>query len=151
MRPLRTGALMAAGVVVGRTVGRSVARKIARSQVEAGEESRWFAVTVNASPEKAAVLAETMADLDVETRVTAAPGGRGTEAAARLRHSPAGPVRRLAGNDPRQDVRRALRDMKSLVEAGEVVRPDEPTIGKRTPGSALVRLMTRNASGEGRL
>jgi hypothetical protein len=60
-------------------------------------------------------------------------------------------VRRLTGKDPRQDVRRPLRDVKSLVETGEVVRPDEPTTGKRTPGGALVRLATRRAGGEGRL
>jgi hypothetical protein len=57
----------------------------------------------------------------------------------------------LAGKDPRQELRRALRDMKSLVEAGEVVRPDESTTDKRTPGGALIRLATRRAGGEGRL
>jgi hypothetical protein len=148
VRTVRTGTLIAVGVVVGRMV----ARKIARRQGGPGEKARWLAVTVNAAPEKVEVpLAEAVAGLDVETQLAVAPGGRGTEAAVRLRHDPAGAARRLAGKDPRQEVRRALRDMKSLVEAGEVVRPDEPTTGKRTPGGALVRLATRRAGGEGRL
>jgi hypothetical protein len=152
MRTVRTGALLAAGVVVGRMV----LRKIVRRQGGSGEKARWLAVTVNAAPEKvAAPLAEAVAGLDagldVETRLAVAPGGRGTEAAARLPHDPAGVARRLAGKDPRQELRRALRDMKSLVEAGEVVRPDESTTDKRTPGGALIRLATRRAGGEGRL
>ncbi len=149
MNVVGTGALIAAGAVAGRTVARRIARRAAGPDAE---RSRWLAVTVNAPPDQVAVpLAEAVAELDVETRLTAAPGGRGTEAAARSRHGTAGLGRRLAGRDPRQDVRRALRDMKSLVEAGEVIRPDEPTTGKRTPGGALVRLVTRRASGEGRL
>jgi hypothetical protein len=152
MKPVRTGALVAAGVVVGRTVRRLVARKPAQRQDVPRQKSRWLAVTVNAPPEKvAAPLSEAVADLDVETRLSAAPGGRGTEIAARPRNSPTGPLRRVAGTDPRQGVRRALREVKSLIEAGEVVRPDEPTTGRRTPGGALVRLLTRRAGGEGRL
>jgi hypothetical protein len=149
MRTVRNAALMVTGAVVGRTVARTIARR----RGGRGEEPRWLVVTVNAAPDKVeAPLAEAVAELDVETRLSAAPGGRGTEAAARLQqHGPAGPARRLAGKDPRQDVRRALRDVKSMVEAGEVVRPDEPTTGKWTPGGALVRLATRRAGGEGRL
>jgi hypothetical protein len=144
---MRSGAVIAAGAIIGQAVARRVAQHNG-----SGEQSRWLAVTVNAPPEQVAPrLAEAMAELDVETRVTLAPGDRGTEAAARLRDAPAGVGRRLADDDPRQDVRRALRDMKSLVEAGEVVRPDEPTTGKRTPGGALVRFATRRAGGEGRL
>jgi len=149
MNVVRTGALIAAGSVIGRMV----ARKIARRR-EPEKKPRWLTVTVNAPlDEVRAPLDEAVAELDVETRLAEAPGGRGTEAGARLRHGPVdpAPVRRLAGKDPRQDVRRALREMKSLVEAGEVVRPDEPTTGKRTPGGALVRLATRRAGGEGRL
>jgi hypothetical protein len=144
---IRTGAVIVAGAMVGQ----AVARRVARHENSSGE--RWLAVTVNAPPEKVTErLADAMAELDVETRTTPAPGDRGTEVAARLRDAPpTGVLRRLAGKDPRQDVRRALRDMKSLVEAGEVMRPDEPTTGKRTPGGALVRLATRRAGGEGRL
>jgi len=145
---MRTGAVIVAGAMIGQ----AVARRVAQHKDGSGERSRWLTVTVNAPPEKVDErLADAVADLDVETRVTPAPGDRGTEVAARLRDAPTGVVRRLAGEDPRQDVRQALRDMKSLVEAGEVVRPDEPTTGKRTPGGALVRLATRRAGGEGRL
>jgi hypothetical protein len=145
---MRTGAVIAAGAMIGQ----AVARRVTQHEDGSGHRSRWLAVTVNAPSEKVAQpLADAVAELDVETRVAAAPGGRGTEVAARPQDAPAGVVRRLAGKDPRQDVRRALRDMKSLVETGEVVRPDEPTTGKRTPGGALVRLATRRAGGEGRL
>jgi hypothetical protein len=146
---MRTGAVVAAGAMIGH----ALARRTAHHGDGPAQRSRWLTVTVNAPPEKVDErLADAVAELDVETRVTPAPGGRGTEVAARLRDAPAtGVVRRVAGQDPRQDVRRALRDMKSLVETGEVVRPDEPTTGRRTPGGALVRLATRRAGGEGRL
>ena len=139
---------MAAGAVIGR----AVARRVTRRGNGSSEWSRWLAVTVNAPPERVeGPLQDAVAELDVEARVTPAPGGRGTEVAARLRNAPTGVVLRLAGKDPRQDLRRALRDMKSLVEAGEVVRPDEATTGKPTPGGVVVQLATRRAGGEGRL
>jgi hypothetical protein len=55
---------------------------------------------------------------------------------------------RLAGQDPRQDLRRALREAKALLEAGEVLVPDEPTTHD-TPGGKVVGLFSRRASGEG--
>ncbi|WP_234443021.1 hypothetical protein [Streptomyces cellulosae] len=96
----------------------------------------------------------------IETRISAAPGDRGTELAVRLReqeqeqHGEQGPEAarsvpaRLAGDDPRQDLRRALREAKALLEAGEVLRPDEPTTHD-TPGGKLVGLLSRRAGGEG--
>lgn len=149
MRPVRTGVLIAAGVFAGRAAARKVARR------RAGDEGpRWLAVTVNAPPDQVEDdprVGETLDGLDVETRLTRAPGGRGTEIAARLRHAPTGLLPRLRGTDPRQAVRRALRDLKSTIETGEVVRPDEPNPGRPTPGGAVVRLATRHAGGEGRL
>jgi len=143
-----TGAVLAAGAVIAL----GVARKVSRRGTGTTEPSRWLAVTVNAPPEMVQQrLRDAMAELDVETRVAPAPGGRGTEIAARLRNAATGPARRLAGSDPRQDVRRRLREVKSLVEADEVVLPDESTTGRPTPGGALVRLATRRAGGEGRL
>lgn len=145
------GALAVAGIAVGTAAAR---RK------SADPPNRWLGVTVNLPPEQVerdprlrdafTVLAE-----EAETRVRPAPGGRGTELAARpLEPAPSGlggAAKRLAGRDPRQPVRSALRDVKSVLETGEVIRPDAPTTGKPTPGGALVRLATKRAGGEGRL
>ncbi|HEX2317090.1 MAG TPA: hypothetical protein VHJ17_25315, partial [Thermomonospora sp.] len=62
-----------------------------------------------------------------------------------------GPVRRMRGDDPRQAVRSALREAKSLVETGEVVLPDAPPTTRPTPGGKVLDLATRRAGGEGRL
>jgi hypothetical protein len=143
---------------VGAALGLAAAasRALVRRNTAEDGPSRWLAVTVYAEPDSVAGdprLTEAFAGLgdDVETRIAAAPGERGTEVAARVRRAPAGVTARVAGNDPRQDVRRALRDVKSLLETGEVIRTDPPTTGKPTPGGALVRLVTRRAGGEGRL
>ena len=85
-----------------------------------------------------------------------APGGRGTELAARLRSGTApsglgGIAARAAGNDPRQQVRSALRQSKQLLETGEVLSPDEPSTTRRTLRSLPLELATRRAGGEGRL
>jgi hypothetical protein len=149
MKWLGAGAALGAGVAVVRAVAR-------RNNAGQSGPARWLVVTVNAESDSVNAdprLAEAFAGLgdDVETRTAAAPGGRGTEVAARLRQAPAGATARVAGKDPRQDIRRTLRDIKSLLETGEVIRTDPPTTGKPTPGGALVRLMTRRAGGEGRL
>jgi hypothetical protein len=89
--------------------------------------------------------------VDIDLRP--APGGRGTEIEARLRDpvpEHAG-VARLTGDDPRQPVRRALRDAKSLLETGEVVRADEPSTVRPTPMGKVLDVVTRRAGGEGRL
>jgi hypothetical protein len=91
----------------------------------------------------------------VEVRLRPAPGGRGTELAARLRDgAPAGPgaaVARIAGKDPRQEVRAALRQSRQLLETGEVLTPDEQPTARRTLHSLPLELATRRARGEGRL
>jgi hypothetical protein len=72
----------------------------------------------------------------------------------RLREQPpvgaAGLPARLSGNDPRQRVRAALRDAKSLIETGEVVKPDDPTIHP-TPTGRLFDFAAALAGKEGRL
>jgi hypothetical protein len=85
--------------------------------------------------------------------VRPAPGGRGTEIEARMREplSTQGAVARLAGDDPRQPVREALRETKSLLETGEVVRADEPSTTRPTPLGRVLDVVTRRAAGEGRL
>ncbi|MFH8935376.1 hypothetical protein [Streptomyces griseosporeus] len=118
---------------------------------------RWLAVTINCgphelSPEKLPPPLREYGER-IETRIRPAPGDRGTELAVRLRqpqpqaaHSM---TARLAGDDPRQDLRRALRAAKSLLEAGEVLQPDTPPTTRNTPGGKLVGLLSRRAGGEG--
>jgi len=117
-------------------------------------------VTINRNPEE--VMPESrvpgplakLGDL-VEVEVRAAPGGKGSELRARLRSSEpvgaASAAARLSGNDPRQQVRAALREAKQLIEVGEVLRVDPTPHGRRppTPSGAIVELATKRAAGEG--
>ncbi|WP_091363209.1 hypothetical protein [Geodermatophilus telluris] len=95
---------------------------------------RWRAVTVLAEPDRLADLPSPLAALGdrVETRVTPAPGDKGTELAARFR----GP----ATDDDIGRLRQALREAKQLVEVGEVLRMDPRPHGERpdTPGGRLL-------------
>jgi uncharacterized membrane protein len=83
-----------------------------------GKTDRWRAVTVNRPPEEVSSdgqLPEPLAELGdrIEVQFRPAPADRGTEIHARVR----GPVStgltrtaaRIAGNDPRQQLRDALR------------------------------------------
>jgi hypothetical protein len=151
-------------VVAGVGAGVIVARRIVSRQAGNGAAGqvpdRWHTVTVNRPPEEVAPegrLPEPLATLGdaVEVRLRPAPGGRGTELAARLRQNvPAGPAEalaRAAGSDPRQDLRAALRQSKQLLETGEVLTPDEQPTARRTLRNLPLELATRRARGEGRL
>ena len=151
-------------VLAGVSAGVIAARRIATRQAGNGAAGqvpdRWHTVTVNRPPEEVAPegrLPEPLAGLGdaVEVRLRPAPGGRGTELAARLRDgAPAGPgaaVARIAGKDPRQEVRAALRQSKQLLETGEVLTPDEQPTARRTLRNLPLELATRRARGEGRL
>jgi hypothetical protein len=151
-------------VLAGVSVGVIAAGRIATRQAGNGAAGqvpdRWHTVTVNRLPEEVAPegrLPDPLAGLGdaVEVRVRPAPGGRGTELAARLRDgAPAGAaeaVARAAGSDPRQDLRAALRQSKQLAETGEVLTPDEPSTARRTLRNLPLELATRRARGEGRL
>ncbi|QTE01560.1 hypothetical protein [Streptomyces cyanogenus] len=117
---------------------------------------RWLTVTVNCPPHdvQADKLPSPLQEYGgrIETRIRPAPGDRGTELAVRLRETEPDAAysvpARLAGADPRQDLRRALREAKALLEAGEVLQPDAPPTTHDTPGN-LVRLLSRRAGGEG--
>ncbi|MFZ4152119.1 hypothetical protein [Streptomyces pseudogriseolus] len=141
-------------------VGVAAARK-AGAAASGGDDragDRWLTVTVNLPEEdvrqdgKLPEPLERLADrVDVRTRP--APGDRGTELAARLKE-PTSPASasvpaRLAGQDPRQEVRRALREAKALLETGEVMLPDTPPTTRPTPGGRLVGLFSRRSGGEG--
>ncbi|MET7666909.1 hypothetical protein ABZS39_02065 [Micromonospora luteifusca] len=100
--------------------------------------ARWEVVTVDRPPEQ--VLPgghwpEPLRRLDgaVEVRVRTAPGDRGTELAARPLAGatpPAGLAAHLVGDDPGLLVRRALRQVKQRVEAGEVLRADRSALDR---------------------
>jgi hypothetical protein len=123
--------------------------------------SGWLRVTVNCPPERLAPggggLPEPITKLSgrAEVSVEPAPGGRGTELGLRpVTPPPAGLpglVVRLRGSDPRQELRSALRDAKSLIETGEVIRPDEPPSTHPTATGKLLDLAISRAGGEGRL
>jgi hypothetical protein len=151
-------------VVAGVGAGVLVVRRMTTRQVGDGAarvaRDRWHSVTVNRPPEEVAPegrLPEPLAELGdaVEVRLRPAPGGRGTEMAARLRDgAPAGPggaVARIAGKDPRQEIRAALRQSKQLLETGEVLTPDEQPTARRTLRNLPLELATHRARGEGRL
>jgi hypothetical protein len=144
-----------AGVVGIRAVRRAMSGP-SRDDDEAAR-NRWLAVTVLRSPEEVvadgklpAPLAE-LGDL-VEVQVRPAPGDKGTELAARLtRPGPTSVSARVQGKDPRQKVRTALREAKSILEVGEIVRADSPPTTHPGPGGRLVQKATDIAQGEGRL
>jgi hypothetical protein len=130
-------------------------------QALSGPRSRWLKVTVACPPERLSPaggqLPEPITRLmdRAEVSVEPAPGGRGTELGLRPSiPAPAGLpglVARLRGSDPRQELRSALRDAKSLIETGEVIRPDEPPSTHPTATGKLLDLAISRAGGEGRL
>ena len=167
-KPVVFGGLAAAGGGVlllrrrtaARLAGNVVASNGRAPNRNGNQQDRWHVVTVNRSPEEISSegqlpgpLAELGDKIEVQTR--SAPGDRGTEIAARLREPvPPGLSRlraRISGDDPRQSLRRALREAKQLLETGEVLSPDKPPSTKPTPGGRLIGLATRRSWEEGRL
>lgn len=137
--------LHAAGTLIEQV--RSVIDPSARRPAGGGEPgSGWLAVTVVCEPSAldTAHLPTPLAELGdrIEVRVQAAPDGKGTELAARLRdrESSGGARGRLSGSDAQADVRSALRQAKQLIEVGEVLAVDPAPHGERTatpPGKLL--------------
>jgi len=123
----------------------------------AADADHAIAVTVNCTPDRLRPLPEPLAALEdqVEVTVHEAPGGRGTEITARPVKAPpsglGGVIARVAGTDRRQDVRLALRQARSLVETGEVLRPDTPPTTRSTLLGKPLELAIRRSHGEGRL
>ncbi|MFC8342282.1 hypothetical protein [Streptomyces sp. NPDC057280] len=121
-------------------------------------DDRWLTVTVNLPAADVGAEGKLPPPLDdlaerIDVQIRPAPGDRGTELAARFKAfvpaASASVPARLAGQDPRQELRRALRDAKSLLEAAEVLRPDAPPTTRSTPGGKLVGVFTRRSGGEG--
>jgi len=103
-------------------------------------EERWLVVTVDRPLEDGddGVHAR-LREAGAEVEVRPAPGGRGTEIAARPR-----------GAD-RDEVRAALREAKQLLEVGEVLRVDPQPAGERSasPASRAIEAITRRAGRKG--
>jgi hypothetical protein len=142
-------------LLAGAAAGVTAARRVSGTTQQGDDENRWLAVTVNRPFDEIdrADLPGPLGELGdrVEVRVQPASGDKGTELTARLREpGPSGVAARLAGQDPRQEVRVALRAAKSLLETGDVLRP-EPSATHPGPGGKLVQLASRRAGGEGRL
>jgi hypothetical protein len=134
---------------------------VLRRRLSSGSgHNRWLAVTVNCGPDEVAPdgkLPEPLHRLGekAEVKVRPAPNAKGTEIMARPRQDPPTGAREVAarvrGDDPRQDVRRALRETKSLLETGEVLRPTTPGSDHPTFPGKLLDLVISRSGGEGRL
>jgi hypothetical protein len=142
-----------AGATVVRQVRSAIDPSAARSAAGGHPASGWLAVTVfrEESDIDAAQLPAPLAELGdrIEVRVRPAPGGKGTELAARLRDRPSSgtALSRLTGSDPQADLRSALRRAKQLIEVGEVLAVDPAPHGRRTatPGGLLLEAWTKVA------
>lgn len=150
------GAAIAAATGVGNWLARQAIQVAGFSE----PQNRWLVVTVNCPPDRLSgpdALPEPISRLAgiAEHMVRPAPGGRGTEIGLRLRGTPPSGLPAVAawlsGNDPRGDLRSALRDAKSLIETGEVICPDEPPVTHPTPAGRVLDLAVSRAAREGRL
>lgn len=159
MKRVIGGTLLATGAsAVGAGVAKWLASRNGGVIGDRAPRNRWLMVTVNCPPDRfpaADDLPEPVKKLAgmADVMIRPAPGNRETELGMRLREQPSaaatGLAARIAGDDPRQQIRAALRDAKSLIEAGEVLRPDEPTTHP-TPAGKVLDLAARRSYGEGR-
>jgi hypothetical protein len=139
--------LLAAGIGIARWM---VFRT--RTTRDRGPSNRWIMVTVNCSPQRLASYADLPEPITrlgdaVDIKIAPAPGDRGTEIGARLRDLPrtkiAGMVMRRPEEDPRRMVEEALREAKSIIEAGESLRPDWPPSAHPAEGAKLLEFADR--------
>ncbi|MDR7276827.1 hypothetical protein [Catenuloplanes atrovinosus] len=132
-------------MAVGGAVGVAAVAAVRRGrQARAAADDRWHSITINREPEEVGPQPQPLHDLGeaIQVRVRPAPGGRGTEIAARCVNPNPDGVRAL---------RRALRETRTLVETGEVLLPDAPPTTRRTPLGAPLAYATRHGRQEGRL
>jgi hypothetical protein len=141
MRRSTVAALLGAAAVSGTAAYRLRSARRARSRpISFG---RWHAVTVfRPLDEVAASLPKQLTEPAdaIEIQLSPAPGGRGTEIHARA----------VDGTVSDADLRRALRESRSLLEVGEVLRPGGPTTEPTVLNRAL-RVATRHGREEGLL
>ncbi|MFG1922325.1 hypothetical protein [Cryptosporangium sp. NPDC048952] len=153
MRAQQAATTLVAVGVTGWAARRVLTRRAARNS-PAAEQSHWRFVTVNVAPEQVRPFPQPLRELDAEIVVRPAPGGRGTEIGVRLNEGePTGAkaaAQRFAGTDPRQAVRKALRDAKQLLETGEILSPDRPGTNTKTLTGKPLELAIAHAKGEGK-
>ncbi|MET8912308.1 hypothetical protein [Micromonospora sp. NPDC004551] len=109
-----------------------------RPAAAAPDPRRWQVVTVAGRPEEVLPPGRPPDPLRrlggaVELSSRPAPGGRGTELAARLPAGGAalpGLAAHLVGDDPGRFLRQVLRETKQLVETGEVLRADRSRLDR---------------------
>jgi len=135
--------LATAGVAGAAMVNRMMARKAGASRARA---ERWHVITVYRPADEIApdALPDPLTRLgaDVEVQLRPAPADRGTEIAARASQG--------AGVSS-GDIRRALRESRSLLEVGEVLLPSGPPSTTPTPTNKPLRAVTARAREEGLL
>ncbi|MFC0033510.1 hypothetical protein ACFFMM_28705 [Micromonospora chaiyaphumensis] len=132
MRRLTGGGLAVA------VAGALVHRHRRRPATAATDPRRWQVVTVAGRPEEVLPRGRRPEPLrrlggGVELSARPAPGGRGTELAARLPAGGAalpGLAAHLVGDDPGRFLRQVLRETKQLVETGEVLRADRSRLDR---------------------
>ncbi|AJP05405.1 hypothetical protein TU94_32395 [Streptomyces cyaneogriseus subsp. noncyanogenus] len=142
-----------AGAVVARRAWPSGSRSGGRP------DDRWLTVTINRPIDDIGTGEKPPPPLDrfgesIDVRTRPAPGGRGTELAVRpaereARERSSSVPARLSGQDPRQELRHALREAKAVLEAGEVLHADTPPTTRPTPAGKLLGLLNRRSGGEG--
>lgn len=151
------GSVASLAARAGGTVVRQV-RSVFEHDGDAGAArapaSGWLSVSIYREPTEidATSLPAPLAAYgdSIETRIRPAPGGKGTELAARLTRRSSGRASgpaRVTGSDPQGDLRSALRQAKQLIEVGEVLAVDPTPHGKRnaTPAGAALEAATKRA------
>jgi hypothetical protein len=132
--------------VAALATAQKVAKKIFAGDEGSGRSNgtdRWHAATVNLPPDRVSedgTAPPPLRDLSgIEVRMQQAPDGKGTEIYVRSTGADVG------------DVRRALREAKSLLEVGDVLLPAGPPTTQPTPLNKPIRTATEHAREEGRL
>ncbi|WP_041841096.1 hypothetical protein [Actinoplanes friuliensis] len=128
----RAAVITAAAAAVGGTTYRLVAR---RRQGPPGPGRRHVITVHRPLDELAEVLPEPLAAYHgaLEVQLRAAPAGRGTEISARA----------LNDSVSDGDIRRLLRESRSLLEVGDILQPGGPTTTP-TVTNAPLRAATRH-------
>jgi len=125
--------------ITAAAAGVAVTRRLKERRGSAGPDDRRYVLTVFRPIDELTVMAERPAPLAalgdaVTVDLRPAPGDRGTEIS----------VRRTDDKVSAGDVRRALRESRSLLEAGEVLLPTSPPTTEPTVTNKALREATEH-------